>query len=143
MKIKTFIPIVIILLVLIIVAVWFISSNSIKTITDFHHNDPEKISKIDMLNGNNGEIISIKNKKTISDICKYMSRIKFKKFNPEPSTGWSYEFKFYENNKEMLDITFNGDTACDIDGTKYKTEKSIDMTIDTFYQEIVKSSLKQ
>lgn len=106
-----------------------------KTITNFFENNPNKINKIDVINGNNGEITSITNKAIINDVSDYLSKLSFKKFSPPESSGWSYRFSIYENSKNVFNITFNGDEFCKINSSKYKIEKS-DKKIESLYKKI-------
>lgn len=63
-----------------------------------------------------------------------------KNFSPPASSGWSYNFQIYENDKKVLFINFMGDMKCSINGSKYKITKSTNITLDDLYNEAKKSS---
>lgn len=109
-------------------------------ITNFFNNEDNKINKISILNGNNGEISTIEDEKTITYFSKYLSNIKLKKiYDSHSSTGWSYQFSIYEEGKKQIDITFLGDEACIINNSKYLIKKSTNITIDSVYNKAKES----
>ncbi|KNY28865.1 hypothetical protein [Pseudobacteroides cellulosolvens] len=115
---------------------------SSKSITSFYNNDVSKISSIDILDGNNGNIISINDKKVIASISTFLSTIKLKRVIEKPSSGWKYRFSINEYDKEVLNIVFINDEYCKINSMKYKITKSSDVTIKSIYDEAVKSIKK-
>jgi cell division protein YceG involved in septum cleavage len=137
-KLLTIISIVLVVSIVLGGSILF-SQYQTKSITSFIDNDKSKINKIDIMNGNNGEIVSVDNKQVISDISAYLSKLKLKKISPPPSTGWTYRFSINENDKEILNITFKSDKECEINDSKYKIEKSTDVTVDKLYDEAKKS----
>ncbi len=137
-KMKLLTIIIVVVLSIVIGGEILFSTYETKSITSFFDNHTSKINKIDITNGNNGEIISVDNKKVIGHISTYLSKLKFKKISPPPSTGWCYWFFIYENHKKVLDITFLGD-QCIINNSKYRIQKSTDVTVDALYNEAKKA----
>jgi len=111
---KAILIILILLAITILGIVTYMHKYSAKTITNFFDNDVSKISRVDITNGNNGNVISVDDKKVISYISAYLSKLRLKKVFDKPSTGWSYRYSINENGKEALNITFNGDEFCRI-----------------------------
>lgn len=142
MKVNKIHIIIAILILVMAGIIMYISSFSEKTITSFFDNDIKKIDKIEIMDGNNGKIINVDDKKVTRDICEYLSKLKLRKFLEPPCGGWSYRFTIYENKKEKIDITFRGDTDCEINGTKYKIEKSTSLAINSLFEE-ARKSIKQ
>jgi preprotein translocase subunit YajC len=145
MKTKKIPIIAIIIIVVLIISVGLIlfakhQAQSQKKNADFLNIDTSKINKIYITNGNNGEILSVVDKLIIADISTYLTKLKLTKISPPPSSGWSYRFSIIENNKEVLNITFNGDEYCTIHDSKYKIDKSTNITVDTLYNEAKKVS---
>lgn len=141
-KLSTII-IIIVVLVMLVSSILFIRHKAqyqTKDITSFFNNDVSKINKIDIVNGNNGEIVSVDNKSIISNISMYLSKIKLTKVSLPPSTGWTYRFSIIENGNEVLNITFNGEEYCIINNSKYKIDKSTDIVIDSLYNEAKKAT---
>lgn len=139
MKINLKIFIAICLVSIVLISAFFIFQYRTKTITSFFDNDLNKINKIDITNGSNGNIVTVEDKKMISNISNYLSNLKLKKvLNNNPSTGWNFRLSIYENSKEFFNITFIGEELCLINGTKYKIEKPINLTVETLYNEAIK-----
>lgn len=133
MRIAKF-PVFIMALILIVIIfglVMYITQYSTKKVTTFFENDATKITRINIMDGNNGNITTIDDRKAISDISSYLASLELKKFKDEPSGGWSYRVSVFEEDKEVFNITFNGDVFCTIDGTKYNIEKSSDFKIES------------
>ena len=128
-NIKTIIVMLLILIGIVILG----SVLQTKRITSFCDNDANRISRIDIMNGNNGEIISVDNKDIIKDISTYLSKLKLKKVVLPASTGWTYRLSVIENGKEVLNMTFNGDEYCKINDVKYKIKRSTDVSIYQLY----------
>ncbi len=137
MKTKKFVFGVLIAVLIIVVAgaIIYVSQYKAKTITSFFDNDTNKIDKIDIVDGSNGNVITIDDKKVISDISGYLSKLKLTKVHNDSSTGWNYRFSVYESNTEKLNITFIGEGLCTIGDTKYKIEKSTDVTAKSLFDE--------
>ena len=104
-----FVILAVVLAFSIIITVISISQYRTKTITNFYNNDVNKIDKINITNGTNGNIVTVTDKKMISSICNYLSKLKFNKIRSQPSTGWSYNISVIENKKDVVNIEFISD----------------------------------
>lgn len=137
MKTKKFVFGVLIAVLIIVVAgaIIYALQYKEKAITSFFDNDASKIDRIDIVDGSNGNVITVDGKKVISDISVYLSTLKLIKVHNEPSTGWNYRFSVYESNTEKLNITFVGEGLCTIGDTKYKIKKSTDITVKSLFDE--------
>ena len=122
----------VVLIACILVAIFI--SNGKRNINDFYKINYDQVNKVDIINGNNGDITTVENKETISQILAYLSSLSIIRTYDKESSGWSYRFSIYENNIEKLNITFLGNDFCKIDGIKYKIEKKTDITIDELYE---------
>ena len=112
---------------------YFINQYRTKTITDFYNNDANKINKIDILNGSNGNIVTVTDKKMIANICDYLTNSKFKKIPDPKSDGWTYGLAVYEGDKEVFGATFMGDNRCGTGKSYYNIEKSTTVTLESLY----------
>ena len=131
-----FVILAVVLAFSIIITVISISQYRTKTITNFYNNDANKIDKINITNGTNGNIVAVTDKKMISSICNYLSKLKFKKIrSQEPSSGWSYDFSVIQNKKEAISINFLSDEICifNINGIKYDIQRSDNTTLESIY----------
>jgi len=113
--------------------IYFINENSNKTFTNFYRNDMHKIDKIDIINGSNGNIVTITDKKMISDIRNYFSSLEFEKAPDDKKDGWTYSFAVYKGYKNSFNITFMGENDCGINDKKYKIVKSNGDTVESLY----------
>lgn len=80
--------------------------------------------------------MTVTDKKMISSICNYLSKLKFKKIrSQEPSSGWSYDFSVIQNKKEAISINFLSDEICifNINGIKYDIQRSDNTTLESIY----------
>ena len=119
----------------IIITVISISKYRTKTIKNFYNNDVNKIDKINITNGTNGNIVTVTDKKMISSICNYLSKLKFKKIRSQPSTGWSYNISVIENKKEVVNIESISDELCifNRNGRKYDVQRFDNTTLESIY----------
>jgi hypothetical protein len=129
-------------IIIILGSIFLFHQNNIKTITSLYNNDANKINKIEIMSGSNPNRLTVDNKKVISDITNYLSKLKFTKIHSEPSTGWDYRFFIYESNKKKLEIEFVSENLCifNNNGVKYTIEKSTDVTAKSLYNEALKSA---
>jgi hypothetical protein len=134
---------VIIILIIVVISIVFgcvIYKYQTKTITSFFHNDTSKITRITIMNSG-GNIITVNDKKIISNISDYLSKLKFKRISNKPlSVGWSYMFSFYEKDTEMFGFASLGDSFCTIKGNRYSVINSTNVTIESLYDEAKKVS---
>jgi hypothetical protein len=134
-KSKLYIGLSALLIILItLCTIYFINQNSTKSITSFYNNDANKINKIDMIDGSNGNIVTVTDKKMVDDICDYLQSLKLKKIRDEKKDGWTYSLAIYEGSKNSFNITFMGENQCGTKGSKYKLQKSNDVTIESLYK---------
>ena len=78
---------VLIIMLITLCLVYFISQNSTKSITSFYNNDANKIDKIDIINGSNGNVVTVTDKKMIGNLCDYLESLKLKKYVMNKKTG--------------------------------------------------------
>jgi hypothetical protein len=141
-KTNLLVVIIIVLLAIVVGIIVYNSQNTTKTVDDFYNIDISTIDKIDIMNGSNGNITTVNNKKVINDICSYLSALTFKKAHSEPSTGWDYRFFIYENGQKEFEVTFISNKLCifNNNGIKYSMANSTDVTYESLYNEAVKSA---
>lgn len=130
-----FVILAVVLAFSIIITVISISQYRTKTITNFYNNDVNKIDKINITNGTNGNIVTVTDKKMISSICNYLSKLKFNKIRSQPSTGWSYNISVIENKKDVVNIEFISDDLCifNRNSKKYDIQRSDKTTLESIY----------
>lgn len=110
-----------------------------KTENNFFNINYNKVTKIEVMDGSTGSIITTENKENIRAISNYLALIKVKKdLFSEPSTGWVYRFTIYENNKSY-DITFISDKKCYINEKKYTITQNGNVgTLQELYDKVTK-----
>lgn len=85
--------------------------------------------------------ITVTDKKFISNISDYLSKLKFKRISNKPLiVGWSYMFSFYENDTNTFGFASLGDPVCLIKGNRYSVLNSTNITIESLYNEAKKVS---
>jgi hypothetical protein len=89
------------IIIIILGSIFLFHRNNIKTIRSLYNNDTTKINKIEIISGSNPNILTVDNKKVISYITNYLSKLKFAKIHSEPSTGWDYRLFIYESNNRL------------------------------------------
>lgn len=98
------------ILICIIILMIILLIKTPQKITNWYKNDPSVIEKVEITNGNNGEIQEITEYEQITKITEYLGQIKIKKnIYTKSATGWTYRFKITQkNSKEPLEIVFAG-----------------------------------
>lgn len=103
----------------------FVMGNSI---TSFYTNDPKKITKVEIMSGNTGEIKTITSQEEIKTITDYLSGLKFIRRYPADSTGWVYRVTAYTGDKELVRITDKGNVFS-INDKSYEVKSSKDSSL--------------
>lgn len=120
---------VIIVLVIFIVAYCLLRTFVIgKPITSFYSNNPQKITKIEIMSGSTGDIKYITSQDQIKTITDYLSTLKFKRRYPPDSSGWAYRITAYADDKELIELTDQGDIYI-VNGKKYEVNFSNDTSL--------------
>ena len=133
-KLPLIVSIAVIVIAIVLGTAIYLFQNQTKSITSFFNNNTNKITRINITNSS-GNVITVDDKKLISNISDYLSKLKFKKLYNQPSTGWLYQFSFHENSTNAFVFTFLSYDSCQINSSKYKIENSTDITIDSIYKE--------
>ena len=91
----------------------------------------ENISRIELTNGTNGEMVEITDANQIQTLIQLFSENEFDKGkSASDSTGWSYRIKFYQDEKVMVDIfVLSSDTSIVYSGYFYEIKNgTLDIT---------------
>lgn len=131
---------IIIILVIILIVCFFgigiyFYNNKEKKITDFYHNDAIRIESIQIINGNNGNIINVSKTDDLNIITNYLNSLRFSKMPSSQYTGWQYRY-IIDSEGTNVTIEFSGD-KCKINGVQYKITKN-DESIGDIYNKLLK-----
>ncbi|MGV8983150.1 hypothetical protein [Clostridium sp.] len=103
--VKRALPILIGIIVLAILFITF-TGQKINEVTNIKYANVTKIVFVDGRGGRN-KPLTIEDKENIKEFMSYIDSYVVKKVeNPEPRTGWIHSAVFYENDKEIMNITF-------------------------------------
>jgi hypothetical protein len=87
--------------------------------------DERSITKVLMLNGNDGNYVETTDKEKIKELIDIVNNRTYKKaLNQEKRIGYSYSYDFYSGDKVRLSITGHGDNV-DINGAYYDVSEPI------------------
>lgn len=112
-------------------------SMNTKTFDDFIGKQNPYISKIVMFNGSNGKMVSTMDKNKIQKLVKLLKNRSYHKASDQQlRTGFSYSYKFYVGNKEVLDICDLGGMV-NVYGTYYNSTIVPNDGIKNFYNSLI------
>lgn len=107
-----------IVLMLITITCFMTACGGSRTLSDIVNEKVGSIVSIEVMNGNNGEIISYTKEEDIEKFKEYMQKVTCTKSSPASGTGWSYSFEILGENGVTSKVTFAG-THSSIDNEKY------------------------
>ncbi len=129
---KRYIFILIGVAIIIVFLCCFFREKSINSFVDMDH-----ITRVCVLNGNNGEIFEVTTKDGLDKIEEYMNNIKFRKtIRLILYGGFSYYFDFYNKEEHIARITF-GDKVS-VDNTEYTISDYNEISLDELVNSIRK-----
>ena len=102
------------------------------TIEEQYNGNLDKVSKIEILDGNTGEIVSTKDKKQIQA---FITEIKGVEFIPDEDQskrdGFNYSVTFYQDDDKKFQFSLT-----QLEDNYYHTDPDIKPTIEQFYESI-------
>ncbi|MDO5520080.1 MAG: hypothetical protein Q4G58_06270 [bacterium] len=104
-------------------------------ITKFFENDANKITEIQITNGNTGNVEIITDKNQIEKLSQFLSTIKLQK-NSKESSGWLYALEFYSNDTKLIEIVDMG-SRYSINGEKYTVISSNNTSLNEIIDEML------
>ncbi len=96
------------------------------------------VNKIEIMNGNNGDIMTITDQADMNKILVYMDDITYRRKFVLPWGGWSYRFMFYQDENLLSDIVIASSLA-DIDGKNYSYKNSNTTTMEEMLSSLTNS----
>ena len=104
-------------------------------ITKFFENDINKITEIQITNGNTGNVEIITDKNQIKKISQFLSTTKLQK-NSKNSSGWLYSLVFYSNDTNLIEIVDMG-SRYSINGETYTVTSTNNTSLHEIIDEIL------
>ena len=104
-------------------------------ITKFFENDTNKITEIQITNGNTGNVEIITDKNQIKKISQFLSTTKLQK-NSKNSSGWLYSLVFYSNDTNLIEIVDMG-SRYSINGETYTVTSTNNTSLHEIIDEIL------
>lgn len=102
------------------------------SIEELYNGNLDKVTKINVIDGNTGEIASTKEKDQIQAFINEIKDVKFIRDNDQSKRdGFNYSITFYQGDDQKLQFGLN-----QIDDDYYHTEPDIKPTIEQFYEDI-------
>lgn len=86
------------------------------------------VSKVDVLNGQNGRTLIITDAKKIDEVETYLNTIKMKKVKKEDIKGYSYRLKLREGKQKVTTVTLFSNTL-EIDEQYYEADQEVETGI--------------
>ena len=94
-----------------------------------YYNEDE-IDKIEIMSGNTGEVVEIKDMNGIKQMLDQISNTRVrKKVFQEASDGWAYSLTFYSENKVITNIRGITSIKCSINQSRYTMSRSVGINL--------------
>ena len=128
---------------IIIFAILIVASNIIKKQDSTFVFDIPDISKVYVIDGDNGSIMEINDKNDINTLVEYMKNIEFiKEGNTNPWGGYSYNIKFADGNAKETQYIF-GTNHVTVDNCNYSYTNANKISLEKLWTEMKSSSFVQ